>query len=116
LDELVRIYVEVGVRERLLFGVYVLEIASLPPSSARKIGAALDADVNAWRTALHRARPELTETEQTVLVHAARAIVHDVVRVGHLFERPRIAEELTALVRVVLGASLTADATTASRA
>lgn len=106
LDQLVRIYVDLGVRERLLLGVYVLEAASLPPADARRVRAALDADVDAWSAALHQDRPTLSGTERAILVQAARAVVHDVVRVGHFHDRPAIGSEMEALLHAVLNASL----------
>jgi AcrR family transcriptional regulator len=106
LDDLVDRYIELGVRERLVFGVYVLEAINLPPAAARRIKAALDAHVADWCRALAAERPDVDDTECLVLVHAARAVVHDVVRVGHLHERPTIGDELRALVRAVLHAPL----------
>jgi len=106
LDDLVAIYVGLGVRERLLFGVYVLEAVSLPEEAGQAIRRALDADIDAWTEALVEARPDLTDIEATILVHAARAVVNDVVRIGHLHERPTIAAELVTMVRTVLWTDL----------
>lgn len=102
LKGLVEHYVDFAVRERLLFGVYVLEAASLPPAAARRISATLRRDVDAWRAALADERPELSDAELTMLVHAARAIVHDVIRIGRLHSQPGIRRELVALVNRAL--------------
>ncbi|MDQ7907446.1 helix-turn-helix domain-containing protein [Phytohabitans sp. ZYX-F-186] len=102
LEDLAAQYIELGVRERLVFGVYVLEAINLPPEAARRIKASLDAHVAEWCRALAAERPELSDTDGLVLVHAARAVVHDVVRVGHLHERPTISQELRELVHAVL--------------
>jgi AcrR family transcriptional regulator len=106
LDDLVGIYVDLGVRERLLFGVYVREAVNLPPEAGRRIRADLAADVQAWSDALCRERPELSEPERMVLVQAARSIVHDVVRVGRLHDRPEIARELRILLHAALAAKV----------
>ncbi|MET8053970.1 MULTISPECIES: TetR/AcrR family transcriptional regulator [unclassified Streptosporangium] len=105
LDDLVGVYVDLGVRERLLLGVYVLDAVNLPAEAGRRIRAGLQADVQAWCQALGRERPELSEAEQMVLVQAARGIVHDVVRIGRLHARPGLTQEL----RVLVHAALTAD-------
>lgn len=94
LDVMVRRYVDLGVRERLLFGVFVLEAINLPPTVGRRIKRSLDRDIAAWSDALVVTRPSLTGPQRLVLVHAARAVVNDVVRIGRLHDRERIAEEL----------------------
>jgi AcrR family transcriptional regulator len=102
LDDLVAAYTGLGLRERLLFAVYIREAVSLPPEAGRRIRAGLDADVQAWCAALGGLRPELTAGQRLVLVHAARAIVHDVVRIGPWHDRPDAAAALRALVTAVL--------------
>lgn len=102
LDELVRRYIDAGVQQRHLFGVYVTEAINLPPEDSRRIAADLGANVEQWSGALQRERSALTETERLALVYAARGIVNDVVRVGHLHARPEVAEELQTLLRAVL--------------
>ncbi|MFC0529066.1 TetR/AcrR family transcriptional regulator [Phytohabitans kaempferiae] len=109
LDDLVSQYIDLGVRERLVFGVYVLEAINLPPDAARHIKTSLDAHVANWCRTLAAERPELTDPQAVILVHAARAIVHDVVRMGHLHERPTISLELRELVDAVLRAPLPAE-------
>ncbi|TVT23842.1 TetR/AcrR family transcriptional regulator [Amycolatopsis acidiphila] len=106
LDNLVRGYIELGVQQRQLFGVYVTEAVNLPPEAGRRIRRELAANVAEWRYALQRSRPELGEATSSVLVHAARGIVNDVVRVGGLHARPGIVAELTALVRGVLNTAV----------
>jgi AcrR family transcriptional regulator len=106
LEDLVAAYTELALRERLLFAVYVAEAVSLPPEAGRRIRAGLDADVQAWCAALGELRPGLTSGQRLVLVHAARAVVHDVVRIGSWHDRPDLAAALGALVRAVLTAPL----------
>ena len=85
-----------------LFGVYVTEAINLPKEAGRRIQAELDANVEEWSAALDDRRPELTAPQRLALVHAARGVVNDVVRVGRLHARPRVAAELEALLRAVL--------------
>lgn len=106
LDELVTAYTDLAVRERTLFAVYVWEAVNLPPEAGRRIRSRLDADVQAWCAALGDVRPGLTDSQRLALVHAARAVVHDVVRIGHWHGRPDLAAALRSLVKAVLFAPL----------
>jgi AcrR family transcriptional regulator len=106
LADLVDAYVDLGVRERMVFAVYVWEAVNLPPEAGRRIRSGLGSDVQAWCAALGDLRPGLTAGQRLVLVHAARAIVHDVVRIGHWHGRPDVAAVLRALVLAVLTAPL----------
>ena len=63
--------------------------------------AILREHVAAWRAALRRARPDVRDQAGLVLVHAARAVVHDLVRLGH---RPTDPEDLCTLVHAALAA------------
>ena len=104
LDELVAAYADLAVAQRLLFSVYVSEAVSLPPEAGRRIRSGIRADVAAWSAALARERPQLTAEQRLVLVHAARAVVYDVVRLGHWHDRA----DLPAVLRSLVGAVLTA--------
>jgi AcrR family transcriptional regulator len=106
LADLVAAYIDLGVRERMVFAVYVWEAVNLPPEAGRRIRSGLESDVQAWCAALGDLRPGLTAGQRLVLVHAARAVVHDVVRVGHWHDRPDMAAVLGALVMAVLTAPL----------
>jgi AcrR family transcriptional regulator len=106
LDDLVAAYTGLALRERLLFAVYVAEAVSLPPEAGRRIRVGLDADVQAWCAALVELRPGLTGAQRLALVHAARAVVHDVVRIGSWHDRPDLTAALGALVTAVLTAPL----------
>jgi AcrR family transcriptional regulator len=106
LAALVAAYAGLALRERLLFAVYVAEAVSLPPEAGRRIRAGLHADVQAWCGALGELRPELTGSQRLILVHAARAVVHDAVRIGSWHDRPDLAAALEALATAVLTAPL----------
>jgi AcrR family transcriptional regulator len=104
LEDLAATYIDLAVRERLLFGVYVWEAVNLPPEAGRRIRSGLDSDIQAWCAALADIQPELTAGQRLALVHAARAVVHDVVRLGHWHDRP----DITIILRSVVSAVLTA--------
>jgi AcrR family transcriptional regulator len=106
LDELVTAYTDLAVRERTLFAVYVWDAVNLPPEAGRRIRSRLDADIQAWGNALGDVRPGLTASQRLALVHAARAVVHDMVRIGSWHDRPDLAAALRALVTAVLTAPL----------
>jgi AcrR family transcriptional regulator len=106
LADLVAAYIDLGVRERMVFAVYVWEAVNLPPEAGRRIRSGLESDVQAWCAALGDRRPGLTTGQRLVLVRAARAVVHDVVRIGHWHDRPDLAAVLRALVMAVLTAPL----------
>ena len=57
LQDLAAAYIDLAVRERLLFGVYVTEAVNLPPEAGRRIRSGLDADIQAWCDALAIAGP-----------------------------------------------------------
>jgi AcrR family transcriptional regulator len=97
-DTLVRDYVRVVLAERELFGVYATEELHLPPDARREHEASLGEQTRRWTAALRPVRPELDDTELELLAHAARAIAHDVARVGRLHTRPGAAGETAAVV------------------
>ncbi|WP_165922477.1 TetR/AcrR family transcriptional regulator [Pseudonocardia endophytica] len=104
LDSLVRSYVDVVMAERELFGVYATEELHLPPDARREHETSLGEQTRRWVSTLRSARPELDDTERELLAHAARAIAHDVARVGRLHTRPAVADETTAVaLRAVRG-------------
>jgi AcrR family transcriptional regulator len=105
LDELVRSYVHLGVTHRELFGVLIWETMNLPVEARRRINSALSADVDAWTSALRMERPDLSPANGRALVLAARGMVNDVVRIGDLYARPMIVDELASLAHAALGAS-----------
>ena len=106
LADLAAAYIDLGVRERMVFVVYVWEAVNLPPEAGRRIRSGLESDAQAWCASLGDLRPGLTAGQRLVLVHAARAVVHDVVRIGHWHDRPDLAAVLGALVMAVLTAPL----------
>ncbi|MEJ2885158.1 TetR/AcrR family transcriptional regulator [Actinomycetospora aeridis] len=98
----VRAYVDLALREREALGVSVTERIGLPGDAAARIGRHDAEDLAGWVAMLRASRPALDGDEAALLVHAARAVVHDVVRIGRLYRRPGVADELEALALAVL--------------
>lgn len=59
-----------------------------------------------WIALVRAARPEVSDDEAGVLVHAALTLVGDLSRTPHLRERPRLEHEIIVLVEDVLTTEL----------
>lgn len=95
-------YVRFCLHNRALVGVYVSEVTNLPPRARAEITALIRQGVADWTRALLRVDGRLDERVALVRVRAALAAIHDLVRLGHLYTRPRIAAEIGAIARAVL--------------
>ncbi|GAA4546530.1 helix-turn-helix domain-containing protein [Pseudonocardia xishanensis] len=115
LERRVADYVDLGIDNRALFGVYVTEAIHLPPEAGGRIRATLRTDFGDWVTALEPCRPDLTKAQCTVRVGAARSIVNDLVRLGGFHTRTAIADEIRQLASAVLFTGPTGVAARASR-
>ncbi|MFC8662193.1 TetR/AcrR family transcriptional regulator [Streptomyces sp. NPDC057199] len=102
LDELITSYTDFCLRNRALVGIYVSESGNLPPSVRNQTIAVLREGMRQWTTAARTQDSRLYEAVARVRVHAALAAVHDVVRLGQLYTRPRIAEEIDAILYAIL--------------
>lgn len=102
LGELVSSYTEFCLENRALVGVYVSEAINLPPAAWERTSAVIHQGVREWTAALLEADRRVNEPEARVRVHAALAAIHDLVRLGQLYRRPRIAAEIAAVARAVL--------------
>jgi AcrR family transcriptional regulator len=100
-----RDYVDLALGEREAVGTRATEMINLPAGDAARIERALADDLDAWTAMLRRERPDLDAAEAALLVEAAHAAVHDVVRLGRLHERPTLRDELLAVGCAVLGVS-----------
>ena len=105
LAELVGIYTDFCLHNRQLVGIYVWETMNLPPDAQRRIRTALRARVSEWSVALQAENHTVDQPTARVRVHAALTVIDDMVRLGHLHQRPRIAAE----IRKLAIAALTAD-------
>ena len=102
LHAMVRGYVELAVRHRELFDVYITEVMNLPPRGGRAIAAAIRSDVEAWTQSLSLIRPELDTQSVLLRTQAARAVIHDLIRVGQLHARPTFADDVDRIAMSIL--------------
>lgn len=102
LADLVGIYIDFCLHNRQLVGIYVWETMNLPPDSQRRIRTALRARVSEWSTALQAENHTVDQRTARVRVHAALTVIDDIVRLGHLHQRTRIAAEIRKLAIAAL--------------
>lgn len=102
LDDLVTGYVTFALQNRTLLGVYVSEAMFLPADALERTTATILIELRDWSRALLADSLDLDEQVARLRVHAALAAVHDLVRLGHFAERPRIAAEIVAIAIAVL--------------
>ncbi|WP_213574109.1 TetR/AcrR family transcriptional regulator [Rhodococcus sp. USK13] len=102
IQRLVHDFVGLALANRELFGLYVVESMSLDSADAHHIRQALRAELEFWTRSLQTLRSDLTNPAARVLIHAARSVVNDVVRIGNLRQRPGISTDLKAIVMAIL--------------
>jgi AcrR family transcriptional regulator len=102
LRAMVRGYVELAVRHRGLFDVYVTEVKYLPRRAERMIATAIRSDVECWSGLLERVRPDLDPQSVLLRVFAARAVTTDLIRVGQLHARPTFIDAVDGIAASVL--------------
>lgn len=97
LSAIVDSYIDLAIDQPDLLGVYVTESRNLTPATAREMAQLVAANIGEWSAALHAAHPDLSSDAVAVRVHAARAIINDVVRLPTLRARTSLRIELQAL-------------------
>ena len=84
-------------------GALLGEVNSLADDDRRAIRAMQHDYLTEWSALLMQLRPELSEPEARVLVHATFTVVHALLRIPRLRSRPALDGELVALGEAVLG-------------
>lgn len=84
-------------------GALLGEITSLPDDDRRSIRAMQHDYLTEWTALLGQLRPELSEPDARVLVHATFTVVHALLRTPRVRSRPALDGELVALGEAVLG-------------
>jgi len=84
-------------------GALLGELNSLADDDRRAIRVMQHDYLTEWSALLMRLRPELSEPEARVLVHATFTVVHALLRIPRLRSRPALDGELVALGEAVLG-------------
>ncbi|MDQ2649373.1 MAG: TetR/AcrR family transcriptional regulator [Actinomycetota bacterium] len=102
-DALVHTYVDGIVAEPSLAVVAMFERGTLSPETRRWIDRMERRNVDLWVEAVHRARPDLTEAETRVVVHAALTMGVTVCNYNSGLEPDHLARILRPMVRAALG-------------
>ena len=103
LDQILQGFVRVSIQRGTVIGALLDEIVSLPEEAQESIRQTRRTYVAEWAGLLVRHRPELTDAEARVLVHAATAVVSALLRVRRVARRPTLELDLVAIGRAVLG-------------
>ncbi len=104
LDLLLRSYIDLTVGNRHLTGALITEVIQLPAEQRHTIRRLQHDYVSEWVHLLTAERPELTEAEARVVVHAVLTTVNDLPRIDHLRERAGLRGDLLAVCRALLRA------------
>ncbi|WCT05769.1 TetR/AcrR family transcriptional regulator [Rhodococcus qingshengii] len=102
LDEIVADYVNYCLRNRSLLGVYVSDAIHLPPDALTRTRSLVREDISNWSIALESETHCLSGRLARIRVRAAMSAIHDLVRLGHHFERPCIAAEAGAISLAIM--------------
>lgn len=102
-DALVDAYVEGIVNQPSLAVVAMFERGTLSPETRRWIDRMERRNVEVWVEAVHRSRPDLTEAETRVVVHAALTMGVAVCNYNSGLEPGHLARILRPMVRAALG-------------
>jgi AcrR family transcriptional regulator len=102
LDGLIANFVEGLIADRWLSAVVMRERHALAPDSRRWVDQAERAHIEAWVQALSRLRPDLSEREARLMVHAGLWMCLCVAYYNSGVEPRREAEMLTGMVRAAL--------------
>jgi AcrR family transcriptional regulator len=99
---LIHAYVALGISHTDMLTALVTEVLQLPDDQRHAIRRIQRDYVTEWLRLLLLARPGLDRAEAQLTVHGALAMVNDVLRIGRLRGRPRLADELAGLCRLLL--------------
>ncbi|GGO54118.1 TetR/AcrR family transcriptional regulator [Streptomyces lasiicapitis] len=101
LDALVRGYVEVVGEHTEMFSALVTEVINLPDDQRHAIRRIQHDYVAEWVELLRQVRPDLDRTDARLTVQGVLGMISDVWGIPHLRRRPRLAEELAGLSRLL---------------
>ncbi|WSU56006.1 TetR/AcrR family transcriptional regulator [Streptomyces sp. NBC_01092] len=101
LDALVRGYVEVVGEHTEMFSALVTEVINLPDDQRHAIRRIQHDYVAEWVELLRQVRPDLDRTDARLTVQGVLGMINDLWGIPHLRRRPRLAEELAGLSRLL---------------
>jgi AcrR family transcriptional regulator len=101
-DALVEGYVELAVRAIDLLAVSLTESHYLPEDERDRFNRIREENTLEWQRWISATRDDLDEATASTLVHISKGIVHDLVRIAHLYREPAFAFELRTAVTAVV--------------
>jgi AcrR family transcriptional regulator len=101
-DALVEGYVRLAVRSIDLLAVSLTENHYLPEDERDRFDRIREENTLEWQRWISATRDDLDEATSLTLVHMSKGIVHDLVRIPHLYREPTLASELTTAVTAVV--------------
>lgn len=103
-DALVEGYVELAVRDIDLLAVSLTENRYLPDHERDRFDRIREENTLEWQRWVSARRDDLDEATTLTLVHISKGIVHDLVRIAHLYREPSFASALRTAVTAVVHA------------
>ena len=101
-DALVEGYVRLAVRAIDVLAVSFTENHYLPEGERDRFDRIREENTLEWQRWISATRDDLDEATALTLVHISKGIVHDLVRIAHLYREPTFASELTTAVTAVV--------------
>lgn len=101
-DALVEGYVELAVRAIDLLAVSLTESHYLPEDERDRFDRIREENTLEWQRWISATRDDLDDATALTLVHISKGIIHDLVRIAHLYREPTFASELKTAVRAVV--------------
>lgn len=102
--------VSFAINDRHVLQVYMREVANLPPEDQRRLRRKQRLYLEEWTHLVCELRPELTDPEARVLVHAAIGAIQSVLDHDSALPNDRLAERVTEAAYAVLGVAKPAGA------
>lgn len=103
LSELVRDHVHTAIEDRVFLGLYHRELHNLEDDVARRLRRAQRLYIEEWVGVLSPLRPDLTETEARLVVHAAIGAIQSILYYNCEVPKERLAPLLEASAHATLG-------------
>jgi AcrR family transcriptional regulator len=103
LDAALRSFVRINIEHGDAMSALLHDIVSVPADDRQKVRRLQHDYVTEWTALLAGHRPELSEVEAELLVHAVHSVVHSLRHNVGVWIRPAYPDELLAVGRAVLG-------------
>ena len=80
-----------------LFSTLITEIVHVPDAERHLLRRIQQDYLSEWVQLLRGIRPDLTETEGRIIIHAVQSLFNDVARMRHFRQRPNLHAELVGM-------------------